>query len=96
MKPFVKLQDKVIVAHPRDNVATVRVDIDAGVILSYDGKKDIIVRESIPFGHKLALEPIAGGEPIFKYGHRIGVATRDIAVGDLVHVQNLSGERGTN
>ena len=96
MKASAKLQDKAIVAHPKDNVATARVEIDAGVVLSRDDHEDIIVRESIPFGHKLALEWIARGEPVFKYGQRIGVATRDISAGDLVHVHNLAGERGRN
>jgi altronate dehydratase small subunit len=96
MKAFAELQDKAIVADPKDNVATARVEIDAGIVLSRDGGEDITVRESIPFGHKLALARIATGEPVFKYGQRIGVATRDITAGDLVHVHNLSGERGRN
>jgi altronate dehydratase large subunit len=94
MGTFAELHDKVIIADPKDNVATARVEIDAGVVLSRDDGEDIIVRESIPFGHKLALERIARGEPVFKYGQRIGVAARDITVGELVHVHNLLGERG--
>ena len=94
MNVYARLQDKAIVADPKDNVATARVEIDAGAVLSRDGGEDITVRESIPFGHKLALEQIAKGKPIFKYGHRIGVATCHIAAGELVHVHNLSGERG--
>ena len=96
MKTHIKLQDKAILADPKDNVATARVEIDAGVVFSLDGKEDITVRERIPFGHKLALKPIAKSKPVFKYGQRIGVATRDIDTGDLVHVHNLSGERGKN
>ena len=94
MKTTIKLQDKFIVADPKDNVATARAEIEAGVVLSREGRADISVREVIPFGHKLALERIASGEPIFKYGQRIGVATSDIAEGELVHVHNLAGERG--
>lgn len=86
----------MIVVDPKDNVATARVEIDSGIVLSCDGKENITVRESIPFGHKLALELIAKSEPVIKYGQRIGVATRDIATGELVHVNNLSGERGRN
>ena len=94
MKTLTELQGKLIVADPKDNVATARVKINAGVILSRYGKEDVTVYEIIPFGHKLALEQIASGEPVFKYGQRIGVAMTDIAAGDLVHVHNLSGERG--
>jgi altronate dehydratase small subunit len=95
MKVYAKLLDKLIVADPKDNVATARVEIDAGVILSSDDKDDVIVSERIPFGHKMALERIARGEPVIKYGQRIGVAMSDIDPGDLVHTHNLSGERGT-
>ena len=41
-------------------------------------------------------ERVAKGEPIFKYGQRIGIAISDMDTGDLVHVHNLSGERGRN
>ena len=94
MKTHTKLQDKVIIADPKDNVATARTEIEAGVILSREDSGHIVVRERIPFGHKLALKQIARSEPVFKYGQRIGIAIRDIAEGDLVHVHNLSGERG--
>jgi altronate dehydratase small subunit len=96
MKTHAKLLDKLIVADPKDNVATARVEIDASVVLSSDDRDNIIVHERIPFGHKMALERIASGEPVIKYGQRIGVAMSDIDPGDLVHTHNLSGERGTN
>lgn len=96
MKTHAKLLDKLIVADPKDNVATARVEMDAGVALSSDDRDDIVVTERIPFGHKMALERIASGEPVVKYGQRIGVAMCDIDPGDLVHTHNLSGERGTN
>jgi len=86
----------VIVSDPNDNIATARVEIEAGTILSREVGDDITLRDKIPFGHKLALEPIAQGEPVLKYGQRIGIATRDIVPGDLVHVDNLAGERGRN
>jgi altronate dehydratase small subunit len=96
MKKIIQLQDKVIVSDPNDNIATARVEIEAGIILSREVGNDITLRDKIPFGHKLALEPIAQGEPVLKYGQRIGIATRDIVAGDLVHVDNLAGERGRN
>ncbi len=96
MKTSITLQEKLIVADPNDNIATARVELDAGLVLSRGVGDDIVLREDIPFGHKVAVKPIAKGEPVFKYGQRIGVATRDIIVGDLVHVDNLAGERGRN
>ena len=88
------IKDKFIIADPKDNVATARVEIKADTILMTDDGNTITIRELIPFGHKVALNDVNKGEGIIKYGHRIGIATQDIAVGELVHVHNLSGERG--
>ncbi len=94
MKFNARLLDSVIVADPRDNVATARVEISAGITLVSDQWSNITVKEKIPFGYKLSLKQIAKGEPIVKYGQKIGTAKSDIAPGELVHVHNVSGERG--
>ena len=44
--------------------------------------------ERIPAGHKVAIRPIAVGEPIRRYGQIIGFATAPIAPGEHVHTQN--------
>lgn len=44
----------------------------------------------IPRGHKMAIESIAEGEPVRKYGQVIGAATTAIRPGDWVHVHNLA------
>jgi hypothetical protein len=46
------------------------------------------VDPGIAFGHKVALVPIAAGQPVVKYGQPIGHATSDIRVGEHVHVHN--------
>jgi altronate dehydratase small subunit len=94
MENPMKLKDKFIIADPRDNVATARVEVDEGTILDFDDGVQMAVKERIPFGHKVALENVPKGEPIIKYGQRIGVATVDISIGELVHTKNLGGERG--
>ena len=45
-------------------------------------------------GHKYAIKPIKAGENVVKYGMPIGHATCDIAVGDHVHVHNVSTNLG--
>jgi SAF domain-containing protein len=83
----------VIVITDRDNVATalealvVGREIDVGAV-------SIVVRQTIPSGHKIALRPIAAGEPIVKYGDAIGTATASIAAGEHVHVHNVASARG--
>lgn len=82
-----------------DNVATIFADgIAAGTVVQVrdrSGKGALVTaRGDIPYGHKIALADIARGEDIVKYGERIGVASRDIALGDYVHVHNLDSMRG--
>ena len=49
----------------------------------------LVEENGVPAGHKAALRPIAKGEAVIKYGHRIGYATQDIAAGEWVHTHNL-------
>ena len=44
---------------------------------------------SIPKGHKIALENIKQGDAIIKYSQLIGYAANDIDKGSLVHLENL-------
>jgi galactarate dehydratase len=43
-----------------------------------------VLREDIPQSHKVALEDIAAGDPVFRYGEVIGRASRDLAAGTWV------------
>jgi len=57
----------------------------AGVVTAVD---------AIPAGHKVAVRAVAAGGPVHKYGEVIGMARRDIAPGEHVHLHNLGvGER---
>ena len=94
MNNITKLKEKFITTDPKDNVTTARIEVQADTILSTDDETTIKTKETIPFGHKMALGDIKKGDPAIKYGQRIGIATQDIAVGELVHTHNLSGERG--
>ena len=88
---------KAIVMKPSDNVATVTEDIAAGTDLTVhvgDCVSTIRVMEPICFGHKVAIRNITKGESIIKYGNVIGIATRDIVIGQHTHVHNLDGCRG--
>lgn len=75
-----------VVVDPRDNVTTVW-DQATGLAQLQGGMK---IAPGIPFGHKVALRPIARGEPVIKYGVAIGRATRDIASGEHVHIHNCA------
>lgn len=91
---------KAIVMKAADNVATVVEAVEAGTAVTAvtaqagDAAVTVAVTEPIPFGHKFALRAIKKGEAIKKYGETIGLATRDIAPGQHVHVHNLESCRG--
>ena len=82
-----------------DIVATVTSNIDTGQsirILSPEGSiiNEIISIDSVPFGHKIAVENISNGDKVTKYGEIIGIASSDISIGQWVHVHNLVSSIG--
>lgn len=84
-----------LVLHPQDNVATALRDLAAGQTVHVGDSSAPQVRlvQDIPLCHKFALQPIASGAAIRKYGEPIGQATHDIAAGEHVHVHNLRSSR---
>jgi altronate hydrolase len=50
----------------------------------------VVLRGDVPSGHKVAVAPIAEGEPVRKYNQIIGFATGAIAPGDHVHTHNTA------
>lgn len=73
--------------NPNDNVVVAVKAIAAGTDLA---DERLTTRDAIPFGHKIATQNIAKGEPVRKYGQVIGVATEEIAPGSHVHVHNIA------
>lgn len=76
-----------------DNVATLVDDVAAGasvVVLTDAGQIELNASEAIARGHKIALADLAVGEPVVKFGARIGVATTRIARGAWVHLHNCA------
>jgi hypothetical protein len=78
-----------ILIAPTDNVAVVLRDFPAGETLALDARH-IACAQAIPAGHKVALEPIAGGQSVLKCGVPVGIARRDIAAGEHVHIHNVA------
>jgi altronate dehydratase len=71
-----------------DNVGVVTSDVRPGSNLCV-GDLQLPVRDPIPFGHKIALVPIASGEKVIKFGVPIGRAKIAIEAGEHVHVHNI-------
>lgn len=86
-----------VVIKNNDSVATATIDLKKGTKVSmFIGEKelDIVVNDDIPFGHKFAIKEAAIGEYVLKYGESIGKATKEIKIGDHVHVHNVESARG--
>lgn len=80
----------------RDNVATLLNEVKEGTNVRLVGETDVsatlISRQDIPAAHKIARTSINAGEPVLKYGHRIGHATCQIAEGEWVHLHNCASD----
>ncbi len=72
--------------HPSDNVAVVANDggLPAGTVV--DG---LVLAQAVPQAHKVALNALAQGEPIVRYGVNIGHAAEAIAQGAWINEANL-------
>ncbi len=68
---------------PADNVAIVvnPGGLPAGAVFA-DG---LVLREPVPEAHKIALQDLAEGAPIRRYGHVIGYAVQPIVRGSWIH-----------
>jgi (2R)-sulfolactate sulfo-lyase subunit alpha len=67
-----------------------------GAVLKSGRRCAYEVRHRVPLGHKFAVTDIAAGADVVKYGVRVAVATKDIATGDYVHVENVRSARWQN
>ncbi len=91
---IVPLQDVAIRLHREDQVAIAKTNLQAGTTLilgdNTGTSSRILLRGFIPSGHKIALDDVANGDPLRRYGQIIGFATQPIQPGDHVHTHNLS------
>ena len=91
----------MIVEAAKDNVIVAIEPIKKGETVTYNcggEEKSLTALEDITIYHKLAARDIPKGEPIVKYGEHIGLAARDIKMGEHVHWHNLEehGEKLDN
>jgi altronate hydrolase len=82
-------ENSAIHLHASDNIAVARVPLTPGQKLKIDGTIEILVRDSVPAGHKLALRRINPGENLIRYGQVMGTAKVVIEPGNHVHVHNV-------
>jgi altronate dehydratase small subunit len=87
---------KALMINDRDNTATLFDDARSGdsvTVVRETGEavEEIVARQAIPVGHKIAIGEIKEGAEVVKYGETIGIASHAIQKGDHVHVRNVVG-----
>ncbi len=89
----------VVLHDAKDTVGVAVVEgIKAGTTLSawiMDEDKTLSVKavQDIPIGHKVALEAMAPGDTVYKYGVDIGKVVAPIKTGEHAHVHNIKTKR---
>ncbi len=83
----------------KDTVAVVVVEgVKAGMelngwIMDENKKMNLVARQDIPIGHKIALKDMAVGDTVVKYGIDMGKVVAPIQAGQHAHVHNIKTKR---
>ena len=75
----------IIKLNEKDNIAIAPMLIPENTQIN----NNITTKNNIPFGHKISLQNIKKGNFVYRYGQIIGIASKNIKVGELVHSHNL-------
>ncbi|MCB2352541.1 UxaA family hydrolase [Clostridium estertheticum] len=78
----------VIQINENDNIVVVLKDLSKGEVISI-GNKEVILKEDVKRGHKIATADISLGRNIIKYGFPIGHSIVDVFKGEWVHTHNI-------
>jgi altronate hydrolase len=86
----VDLDEVAVLLHPEDGVAIAKRPLAGGTVLRLPGGELVRLAQLVPSGHKVSLRRVAQGDPVRRYGHVIGFATRPVEPGEHVHSHNLA------
>lgn len=85
---------KALITRAGDNVATLLTDAAEGEIIEGSGiAPGLVAGGVIPRFHKVALNDLALGSVVVKYGNPIGEVTAQVRRGEHVHTHNLASLR---
>ena len=88
---IVSISDYAIVVDPKDNVAVVKKETTPGLeVFTADGRA-ILVKASVPAGHRFAMRNIGKGEFVLQYGQPIGTSL-GIKEGEFITHDNMSND----
>lgn len=81
VKEFIKINKD-------DNVVVALMDLKKGQSIHLQGE-ELVLKEDIKKGHKIAIKDIAKDENVIKYGFPIGHAIKHIYKGEFIHSHNI-------
>jgi len=81
--------DNILLLHPKDNVVVALKQLKKGDKIKTEDVREFTVLDEIAKSHKIALDDIAKGKEIIKYGEAIAVSSMDIKKGQWVHTHNI-------
>ena len=73
-----------MILHPKDNVGLALTKLKENCSF-----ENVITKNNIPAGHKIALVDIQKGDTVKKYNQIIGFASQTILAGEHVHTHNI-------
>lgn len=90
---------RAIILSEKDNTATLFGNAEAGDTVEIidnvmNSVLTVTANEHINRGHKIAVSDIENNESILKYGYIIGIASKPIKKGSLIHIHNMESCRG--
>lgn len=85
---------KFLIHYKGDHVGVAVEDIKAnekvvGVYMDDDTTVEVVAKDDIPLGHKIALEKLEANQPVIEYKVKVGYAPNGLEVGDYVHTHNI-------
>lgn len=92
-------QPHCLVHSPKDTCGVVVVEnLKAGtdmlcLVTENDTTFRLTAKMDIPIGHKVALNDIASGDTIWKYGEDVGIAKAAVGKGEHLHIHNAKTKR---
>jgi altronate dehydratase small subunit len=82
---------RLLFLNPKVNMCTAITSISSGTTLQIYGDI-VVIKQHLSLGFKIAGRNIATNKSIIKYGMSIGSATRNIVLGELVHLHNMKSD----
>lgn len=76
---------------PADNILISIASMTCGTVTMLDGAQ-LVLREDIGLGHKVARHALAVGDKVYRYGFPIGTMTCAVERGGHVHRHNLASD----